>query len=128
MKTLYVLAFACLSLPALADVLEPIGVGEENTVVATAPAPQPIEDQSVGGAVYFLADGSNAGATSDDVAAVTASDDVAAVTSPDDVAAVTTPDDVAAATTPDAAAAATPPHGAAAGPDPTAAGRGHRTH
>src|SRR5262249_58035477 len=114
MKTLYVLAFACLSLPALADVLEPIGVGEENTVVATAPAPQPIEDQSVGGAVYFLADGSNAGATSDDVAAVTASDDVAAVTSPNDVAAVTPPDDVAAVATSDDVAAVTSPHDAAA--------------
>src|SRR5262245_51780977 len=99
MKTLYALVFACLSLPALADVLEPIGVDEENTVVATVPAPQPIDDQSIGGAVYFLAAESNAGPASDDVGAVTTANDVGAVAAANDVEVVATANDAGAVTT-----------------------------
>jgi hypothetical protein len=46
MKTLYALAFVCLSLPAFADVLDitPTGVDEDNTATISAPTPQPIEE------------------------------------------------------------------------------------
>src|SRR5262245_23780260 len=108
MKTLYALVFVCLSLPALADVLDitPIGADEEDTVVATVPAPPRIEDQSVGGGVYFLVDEYNAGSTSDDVGAVTTPDDVGSVTTPV-MDAVTTPA-IDAVTTPAIDAVTTP--------------------
>jgi hypothetical protein len=46
MKTLYALVFLCLSVPALADVLDitPIGADEDSIAIASAPAPQPVED------------------------------------------------------------------------------------
>ena len=58
MKTLYALFFVCLSVPALADVLDvmPIGGDEDDDATVSMPAPEPIEDHSVGAVVDFYVD------------------------------------------------------------------------
>jgi hypothetical protein len=93
MKTLYALVFVCLSLPALADVLDvmPIGADEEITAAVNVPALQPVDDQTVGAVV----DEDNAGSvtTPNDVASVTTPNDAGSVTAANDVASITTPND-----------------------------------
>jgi hypothetical protein len=58
MKTLYALFFVCLSVPALADVLDIVPVGGDGNEVATVsmPAPEPIDEQSIGAVVDFDVD------------------------------------------------------------------------
>ena len=58
MKTLYALFFVCLSVPALADILDvmPIGGDEDDVATVSMPAPEPIEDHSVGAVVDFYVD------------------------------------------------------------------------
>jgi hypothetical protein len=58
MKTLYALFFVCLSVPALADVLDvmPIGGDEDDVATVSIPVPAPIEDHSVGAIVDFDVD------------------------------------------------------------------------
>jgi hypothetical protein len=69
MKTLYALLFVCLSFPALADVLDvmPIGGDEDDVATVSMPAPEPLEDNSVGDVVDFSVD-----VDDDNVASVTA--------------------------------------------------------
>jgi hypothetical protein len=69
MKTLYALLFVCLSFPALADVLDimPIGGDDDDVAAVSMPAPEPIEENSVGAVVDFHVD-----VDDDNVASVTA--------------------------------------------------------
>jgi hypothetical protein len=58
MKTIYALFFVCLSVPALADVLDVMPIGGDANDVATVsmPAPEPIDEQSIGAVVDFHVD------------------------------------------------------------------------